>query len=158
MSGLGVLSVCLLWGGCVERDAGAWHEGARTIVGERALRTLSPQILADAQYAEERALAGDSTLVEAALRRSERSPLLYARLGQQQTAQSLYTQALENDPDDERARVELAALYRDMGQQQVGRGVLAEGIERSESGAFLVGRRSDPARTKTRRTSAGSRC
>ncbi|MEC7226679.1 MAG: tetratricopeptide repeat protein [Candidatus Latescibacterota bacterium] len=40
-------------------------------------------------------------------------------------AQSLYIQALANDPDDAHARVELAALYRDMGQPQVGRGVLA---------------------------------
>ena len=67
MRGLCVLSGCMLWGGCVERDAGAWHEEARALVGDRALRTLSPQTLADAQYAQEQALARDSTLVEAML-------------------------------------------------------------------------------------------
>lgn len=166
--------------------------------------------MADAQYAQEQALARDSTLVEAtlglaalyeaqgayekatvlyrrlveqnadmgaayaglgfalaaqgrysgaqrayqdALRRGERSALLYARIGHAyaalghvsehlQSARAAYRAALQLDPalpdvHAHLARVELAALYRDMGQPQVGRGVLAEGIELGGDGALL---------------------
>ena len=89
--------------------------------------------LQSARAAYRAALQLDSALpdVHAHLARVE------LRLGQREVAQSLYIQALANDPDDARARVELAALYRDMGQPQVGRGVLAEGIERGGDGELL---------------------
>ena len=41
MRGLCVLSGCMLWGGCVERDAGAWHEEARALVGDGAAQPES---------------------------------------------------------------------------------------------------------------------
>jgi len=88
-----------------------------------------------------------------ALRRGERSALLYARTGHAyaalghvpehlQSARAAYRAALQLDPalpdvHAHLARVELAGLYRDMGQPQVGRGVLVEGIEREGDVALL---------------------
>ena len=216
--------------GCAEKSAAEWHAKAQTLVADNVLRQLDVQVLAEAEYAEEQALALDSTLVDAALtlaalyeargayeeaaavyrrlieqnaqmgpayaglgfalaaqgrysgamrayqdalRRGERSALLYtrlghvyqalghvqehllsarasyraalqlepdgvdahahlarveSRLGNREEALALYARALALQEGDSDVRVELAALYREMGQAQVGRGILAEGL------------------------------
>lgn len=232
-------ALCVLCIGCAEKDAQTWHAEAEALLGEGGLRALPPEIIVRAQHAEERALALDASLVDAALnlaalheaqgayeeataryrqlverypdmgaayaglgfalaaqgrysgaqrayqdalRRGERSALLYARLGhayaalghvgehlqsaraayraalqidsqlrdvhahwarvearlgQRDEALALYATALQVDPADITARVELASLYREMGQPQVGRGVLAEGVSVATDAAIL---------------------
>ncbi|MGY8825258.1 MAG: tetratricopeptide repeat protein [Candidatus Latescibacterota bacterium] len=60
-----------------------------------------------------------------------------SRLGRRDEAVALYQQALAQESNDDEVRVELAALYREMGQGQVGRGVLAEGITRAPDSPLL---------------------
>lgn len=225
--------------GCGEKSAAEWHAKAQMLVADNVLRQLDVQVLAQAEYAEEQALALDSTLVEAALtlaalyetrgayedaaalyrylieqnaelgsayaglgfalaaqgrysgamrayqdalRRGERSALLYtrlghvyqalghvqehllsarasyraalqlepdgadahahlarveSRLGNREEALALYARALALQEGDSDVRVELASLYRDMGQAQVGRGILAEGLAQHPESPLL---------------------
>ncbi len=235
------LVILLLLSGCgKEQSAVEWHAQAQELVGKKELRQLDLQTLAQAEFAEQRALALDSTLIDAAwelaalyeargayedasalyrklveahpnmgrayaglgfslaaqgrysgamrayqdaLRRGERSALIYARLGhsyqalghvedhlrsarasyraalqldaniadvhrhlakvevrleQHQEALRSYRQALEVDSGDTEARVELAALYRQLGQAQVGRGILATGLAESGTETALL--------------------
>lgn len=50
------------------------------------------------------------------------------RLGNREEALTLYGRALELEEGDGEVRIELASLYREMGQAQIGRGILATGL------------------------------
>jgi len=60
-----------------------------------------------------------------------------SRLARREEAVALYTRALALDGNDDEVRIELAALYRETGQGQVGRGVLADGITRAPDSPLL---------------------
>lgn len=59
------------------------------------------------------------------------------RLDNREEALALYGRALELEPDDVEVRVELASLYREMGQAQVGRGILATGLTSASDSPLL---------------------
>lgn len=127
---------CALCNGCGEKDAQAWHAEAVETVGGRALRTLDPQVLATAQYAERQALALDSTMVDAALGLAA----LYEAQGAYEEATLLYRQLVERHSDMGIAYARLGFSLAAQGRYSGAQRAYQDALRRGERSASLYAR------------------
>ncbi len=135
-SALCALLSCALCNGCGQKDAQAWHAEAVETVGGRALRTLDPQVLATAQYAEQQALALDSTMVDAALNLAA----LYEAQGAYEEATVLYRQLVERHPDMGAAYAGLGFALAAQGRYSGAQRAYQDALRRGERSARLYAR------------------
>jgi tetratricopeptide (TPR) repeat protein len=122
--------------GCGEKSAAEWHAKAQMLVADNVLRQLDVQVLAQAEYAEEQALALDSTLVEAALTLAA----LYETRGAYEDAAVLYRYLIEQNAELGSAYAGLGFALAAQGRYSGAMRAYQDALRRGERSALLYTR------------------